>query len=104
MIYCLACSCGGVDSLMRRILKNANYPKWLTEPIYKGKEKVIAMIDKPELQEKVELRALLSHVKGASSFAIILGIKNGKTIWADAGRGDVQSVMDAQIIVEQFAE
>lgn len=104
MIICLSCACGGVENLMRAVLREAKIKDWLTIPVHQGKGEARSILNTPGLQQFVECQVLLDYIEKTTSYAVVLGIKNGKCVWADAKRGDVKSRLDAQLVAEQFAD
>lgn len=105
MMALFACDCNGVTSLMRKILRSAGYENWLDEPIYKGKDRFREFYESlsKEYKDSLEIGALNQHIASVSSYAVVLGMKNGRIIWADAKAGDVKSRLDAELIVQKYA-
>lgn len=106
MIFCFICECGGVTSLMRKILRSAGHDNWLEEPLYKGKARYNEFYNNlpKEYKDRLEIGALNQHLANTSSYAVVLGIKNDKIIWADAKAGDIKSRLDVELIIQKFAE
>lgn len=101
MICCVACLCGGADGWIRSKLKRFDYPAALTVPIAKGKEKALSKISTlPQTQETTDL---VSHIKGASKFAIIIGTDGYSLRWVDIVNGHhVKNDVDAEFIIRDF--
>lgn len=105
MIACFICECGGVEHLIRKTLKNAGVEDWLNMPLYKGKPRYNEFYNNlnPEYKNRMEIGALNQHMASATSYAVVLGIKNDKIVWADIKDGDLKSKIDAEVIAQKFA-
>lgn len=101
MIWALACSCGGSETLIRKKLRKYGYKDWDTIPVHQGKPTCLAQIE--SAKEVPEVAALISHINSSSSFAVILGAKDGTTAWADIKRNDIASDGRAEAIVQALA-
>ena len=104
MILCISCDCGGAEPLIRRALQESGYKNWLTEPIYRGKSETSRVLEQVFGDRFFEINALKQYLKTSSSYAIVIGANDKQAIWADLGRGDIKSKMDAISIVDAFAE
>lgn len=106
MIKVFACTCGGVDQLVRTALKDGGHPDWLNMPITKGRQESIRELDslKPLLGMNAGFNALYDKLKsGAGKYIIIFGYtKEGAVRWSDISRGTIKEMMDAEIIVSEF--
>ena len=105
MILLVACTCSGVNPLIRSVLKEANHPNWLEEPIYQGKTKVLDILSQfPDYYKTLpEYGALLDSINNRSSFAVVIGYDEDRFKWADVAMGDIRSKLDAGVIVSHFA-
>lgn len=101
MIWALACSCGGSETLVRKKLRKYGYQGWGTIPVYQGKPNCLAQIE--AAKDVPEVAALISHINDSSSFAVILGSKDGTTAWADIKHNDIVSDGRAEAIVQALA-
>ena len=101
MIWIFACSCGGAETLLRQKLRKYNYEDWATIPLTQGKEKCLKELD--SAKDIPEVDALINFIKNSSSFAVILGTKDGRTAWANVSRNDFQSDVRAENIIKSLA-
>ena len=101
MIWIFSCSCGGSETLLRRKLKKYGYPDYMSIPLVQGKEKSLSELE--SASEIPEVKMLINHIKASSSFAVILGVKDGKCAWSDVSRNDFPSDVRAEKIVNSLA-
>lgn len=103
MLLLFRCSCGGSENLIRKTLQKAKYKDWLRAPIVVGKNDSIRFLESSDLpKDNVEIRSLIRYLKGASKFAIILGVRDGLIKWANLSDGTQTSILDAKVIVEKL--
>lgn len=107
MIMVLACTCGGVDQLARTALKEGGYPRWLNFAIAKGRSESIRKLEtiEPLFGDTPQYITLHDKLKkGSGKYVIVLGCdpESHRIRWADIGRGKVEDMMDAQIIVSEY--
>ncbi len=107
MIMVLACTCGGVDQLARTALKEGGYPRWLNFAIAKGRSESIRKLEtiEPLFGDTPQYITLHDKLKkGSGKYVIVLGYdpNDHRIRWADIGRGKVEDMMDAQIIVSEY--
>lgn len=81
-------------------MASAHYDKWQSQPVIKGKSECLAYVS--SLPETIETGSLYTFIEHSSSWSIILGEKNGVYMWANAGSGQLQDKLDAELIVEKF--
>lgn len=105
MLVAVTCSCGGVESLVRRVVKQSGCSYWLDMPIYSGKNAIPVFLNSipPEVAESKEVEMLLASIRNRSSYAIILGYKNGAVRWSDVKNGDLASRLEAEVIADKYA-
>lgn len=100
-LMCVACQCGGADNWIRAKLKKYNFSKALLIPITKGKEKSLSMIS--TLPQTSETLDLITHIKNATKFAIIVGTDGTRLRWVDIVNGHyVENDIDAEFIIRDF--
>lgn len=107
MILVLACTCGGVDQLARTALKEGGHPNWLNFAVAKGRSESIHKLEtiEPLFGDTPQYKALHDKLgKGSGKYVIVLGCdpESHRIRWADIGRGKVEDMMDAQIIVSEY--
>lgn len=106
MILLCSCTCGGVENLLKRVLKEAGITDWLSMPLHKGKDKTRrAIAALPEqIREKSETKAFLAHISHKSKYAAVFGYseENDVVIWADVARGSTKERIDAQNIAKLY--
>ena len=99
-IAVISCQCSSSDSLARNFLKSVNYQDWLNIPIYKGRERSLAILNSlPPAPEKDMLRSFL---KDASKWVVIIGFNENGMKWSDISHHAPKSVIDAEFIVQNF--
>lgn len=104
MIYCLTCSCGGVDKTVREALNKAGDKEWLVRPIVRGKQNTITAIRKLEKEvDGLMVADLELYANGRSKFAIILGVEGTRAAWRDLLAKDQTSAMEAIDIIKRYA-
>ena len=102
MLATCACLCNSSDSLIRNFLKQANYQDWLAIPIVKGKEKSRSLISTlPNFPEKQELDRFIQN---SSKWGLIIGYNENGMRWADIAHYNPKTRIDAEHIVDTFAE
>lgn len=101
MIAVFSCSCGGAETLIRQKLRKYGYSDWMTIPVYQGKEKSLSQLESAKNVPEVQM--LINHINGVSSYAVILGAKDGKCAWSDVSRNDFASDVRAEEIVKALA-
>ena len=100
-ITVVACQCGSSDSMARNFLKSVGYPDWLDVPIYRGKEKSLAVLNQlPPVPEK---EMLYSFLKGASKWVVIIGYSQDSMKWSDISHNAPKSTIEAEFVVKTFA-
>lgn len=101
MITVVACMCGSSDSLVRNFLRSIGYPDWINIPIYKGKEKSLAVLNAlPPVPEKEMLRSLLGS---ASKWAVIIGHNEDSCKWSDIAHNGAKSRIEAEFVVKTYS-
>lgn len=105
MISIVTCECGSSEGLVRQALHRYKYKKWGTEPITKGKTQSLQVVE--DLLRKYprnpQLEALFSHINNTGKWAVILGYNDSGVKWSDISHNDMQSDVDAELIVENFS-
>lgn len=101
MIFLFACSCGGSETLLRQKLRKYGYKNYMSIPLTQGKEKSLSELE--SASDIPEVKMLMNHIRASSSFAVILGSKNGKCAWADVSRNDFPSDVRAEKIIQALA-
>lgn len=104
MLVAMRCDCGGSENLIRRALEKGGLPNWLNFPIAVGKNAAISTVQSSSLpQDHIEIRSLLRFLHDASSFAVVLGYKNGVIRWVNLSDHSTTSRLDAEVIIEKLA-
>lgn len=87
--------------MARNFLKSVGYPDWLDVPIYRGKEKSLAVLNQlPPVPEK---EMLYSFLKGASKWVVIIGYSQDSMKWSDISHNAPKSTIEAEFVVKTFA-
>lgn len=104
MIYAFRCDCGGAEGLIRRALERGGVQDWLSYPICVGKDASLnALRQNGYPQDDIEIRSLIRFISGASKFAVVLGIKDGKIRWANLSDSSPAAKLDAEVIIDKLA-
>lgn len=101
MIMVVSCQCGSVDSLIRNFLKSAGYPDWLNIPIERGRERSLSVLN--YLPPAPEKDMLISFLKDASKWAVIVGYDQESVRWSDIAHNGPKSRIEAEFVVKNFS-
>lgn len=101
MIKAVGCQCGSTESLIRNFLRSAGYEDWISIPVVKGKEKSLAVLS--QLPQCPEREMLMSFLKDASKWAVIIGYDDTGLKWSDIAHNGPKSRIEAEFIVKRFA-
>lgn len=106
MLKVIMCSCGGADRTARNVLRKGGVENPLEFPLVSSKASSLKALEEfpPQFKELAPFKALVSHVKSAGRFVIIIGYSNDplQLKWADVSRGSIKESLDGEIIVEYF--
>lgn len=105
MLKILACMCGGVDSLARGLLQDANVPDWMSVPIHKDKEHCLTILERlPEkYHSSLQYQALHDYLQNASFYTIVVGYDDTHFYWEDFHSNAPIERSRALAITQQFA-
>lgn len=100
----VACTCGNVENLARRVLAKSGCNYWLDVPFYSGQERFLDFLRSlPTTIPKKDIEILKIGVGHKSSYVIIVGYTHDHMVWADLKGGDLRSQLDAEVIAREFA-
>lgn len=102
MIAVVACNCGSSDSLVRGFLKSIGYRDWLSIPVEKGKDRSLSALN--YLPPTPEKEMLLSFLKNASKWAVIIGYTDREMKWSDIAHNGPKSRIEAEFVVKNFSD
>lgn len=105
MIALLLCRCSGAELVARSFLEARGVANWLAVPAYTGKVNCQEFVKQlpPGASKPDDPSALQSFLSEASRFVVVVGYDDSHLMWSNIIKGDLGSVADAEIILEQFA-
>lgn len=101
----LTCACGGVDGLVRNVLRQAGVANWMTYEVHRGKEHCQTVLSRlpSQLHPLLAYRALEDHLEHNGTFAVVIGYNDNAFFWGDVHTNAPKDVFDTINIIKAFA-
>lgn len=105
MLKLIACSCGGVEPLLKQLLQECNTPGWMEIPVHMGKEhsQTILSYFPNAVKESLDYRALTQFIENASRYAVVIGYDDKRFYWENVASKAPVEVARAKAIIKEFA-
>lgn len=103
MLILLGCRCSNSEPRMRTFLRENGYSKWQSEPMTKGKDKCLNLLNSLPPENK-EIDKLKGYIKRSSSWSIVLGTDGVTYQWADLGHSKLTEKLDAEIVIRDYKD
>ena len=101
MIAVISCRCGSSGSLARNFLHSVGFPDWASIKIYQGKEASLSITN--QLPPTPEKEMLISFLKNASKWVVIIGYTDTEVRWSDISHHGPKSNIEAEFVIKSFA-
>lgn len=102
MLVVLTCTCGGAETLARRILKKCGVGNWLSIPIYQGQKDCLDWCSGRKNLNNIEI--LEEFIKNNSVYVLMVGYTDEGLIFANVKNGSLKEEIEAEAIISKFAK
>lgn len=104
MLVAFICTCSNAETLARGVFKKAGVRDYMSVPVYRGKEKLRALMNSlPEgARRSLGAQTLVDFVRERGSFVLIIGYTEDNLVWANAKRSSAKEQLDAEIIASRY--
>lgn len=94
----LCCRCGAAEPLARKVMREAHFEGWQTQPLVKGRAECMAALNR--LPQDKAVQEVRKFIQAKSSWTIFLREIDGEYRWVDVGHGGTVNRIEAELILE----